>query len=48
MKKRLICLLMLVGLTLCTVGCEKTKKGNEHPKTEHSAETDAPKDHPAH
>jgi hypothetical protein len=48
MKKLLLCLFVLVGLSLCTVGCEKHKTGDEHPKTEHPAKTDAPKDHPAH
>ena len=48
MKKLLVCLMILVGLSLFTVGCATQDKGDEHPKTEHPAESEAPKDHPAH
>ncbi|MCP4455504.1 MAG: hypothetical protein GY809_28940 [Planctomycetes bacterium] len=48
MKKSLLCLLMLVGLSLCTVGCASKDKVDEHPHTGETSGSEAPKDHPAH
>ncbi len=48
MKKLLVCPLISASLSLVPAGCATKEKGDEHPKTEQTANPEAPKDHPAH
>ena len=48
MKKLMAWLLLLASFSFFAAGCAEEKQGEEHPATEHPAQQEAPKDHPAH
>ena len=48
MKKLLLTLLIMGGVSLIVSGCQTKHEANEHPTAEHPAKAEAPKDHPAH
>ena len=45
MKKLLVCLLMVVGLALFTVGCASEEKGHEHPEGHEHPKKEHPEEH---